>query len=115
MQIDLSTVVVEGAYAALPAFGMHGRVYYATDTMQIWYDTGSAWVNVTPVPVSVALAPSAPGNFTQAHGMSRAPIAVLISMTSGGAIWLQNPTGFDATNLYLAASDAGVTGNAICF
>jgi hypothetical protein len=31
-------------------------------------------------------------------------------MTSGGAIWYQMPTKFDATNLYLVASDGGITG-----
>jgi hypothetical protein len=63
----------------------------------------------------VALAPSATGNFTVAHGLSAAPSAVLIVMTCGGSIWLQTPTGFDATNLYLVASDADLTGNAILF
>jgi hypothetical protein len=116
MQIDLSTVIVEGLYANLPDHGMAGRTYYASDTRQIWYDTGSAWVNVTPLPLTlVALAPSAPGSFTVAHGLNATPTAVLVSMTSGGQIWLQNPTGYDATNLHLVASDGGVTGNAICF
>jgi hypothetical protein len=30
-------------------------------------------------------------------------------MTSGGAIWFQTPTMWDATNLYLVASAAGAT------
>jgi hypothetical protein len=63
---------------------------------------------------TVALAPSGPGNFTVAHGLSAAPKIVLIQMTSGGAIWLQ-PAGFDGTNIYATASAAGVTGVAICF
>lgn len=46
--VDLSSVIAEGVYSALPAFGMAGRIYFATDTKQIWYDTGAAWVNVTP-------------------------------------------------------------------
>ena len=56
-----------------------------------------------------------PGDFTIAHGLSTAPAFVIIQMDSGGAIWLQFPTGFDATNLYLVASDAGVSGTALCF
>ena len=62
----------------------------------------------------VALAPSAGGNFTVAHGLSWTPAAVLFMPTSGGAVWCQS-TFADATNLYLTASDGGVTGFAVCF
>jgi hypothetical protein len=57
----------------------------------------------------VMLAPAAPGNFSVAHGLGRAPIGAQLRMTSGGAIWWQSPTDMDAANLYLVASDAGVT------
>lgn len=60
-------------------------------------------------PTEIALSPSSPGNFTIAHGLGAAPRLVLIQMTSGGAIWFQS-TRYDATNIYLVASDAGVTG-----
>lgn len=70
-----------------------------------------AAAGVTPI----ALAPSVGGNFTVAHGLGTTPNAVVVSMTSSGAIWLQSPTGFDATNLYLTASDGPLTANAICF
>ena len=66
---------------------------------------------VTPV----ALTPSSPGDFTVAHGLGTTPTAVSVSMTSSGAIWLQYPTGFDSTNLYLTASDGPLTATAICF
>jgi hypothetical protein len=59
------------------------------------------------------LAPLGAGNFTVAHGLGAAPSFVMIQMTSAGAIWLQSPTSFDSTNLYLTASDAGLTGVAI--
>jgi hypothetical protein len=62
----------------------------------------------------VAIAPSSPGDFTVAHGLGAAPTTVLIAMTSGGQVWFQT-TRFDATNLYLVASDAGLTGFAVCF
>ncbi|MBI1940125.1 MAG: hypothetical protein HYS33_01305 [Acidobacteria bacterium] len=51
----------------------------------------------------------APGNFSLAHNFGRAPLGALIYMTSGGALWFQSPTMFDATNLYLVASAAEVT------
>jgi hypothetical protein len=57
----------------------------------------------------VSVAPSAPGNFSIAHRLGRAPKSVLIQMTSGGAIWFQPSALFDATNLYLVASAAEVT------
>jgi hypothetical protein len=48
MATTLPTVIAIGTYAALPAFGIQGRIYFATDTLKIWYDTGTAWVDVTP-------------------------------------------------------------------
>lgn len=64
---------------------------------------------------SVALAPSAPGNFTVAHGFGSTPSAAVIMLTASGAIWFQSPTSIDATNLYLVASSGAVTGKAVCF
>jgi hypothetical protein len=57
----------------------------------------------------IAVSPSGPGNFTVAHLLGRAPIGAQIRMTSPGAIWWQSPTDTDDVNLYLVASDAGVT------
>jgi subtilisin family serine protease len=116
MQVTLSTVVVKGVAASIPAAGMPGRIYYATDIKRIYYDDGTAWTDVAPIlaAVKVALAPSAAGNFTVAHGMAAAPSAVTFMKTSSGDFWLQLPTSIDATNLYLVASEAGITGYAIC-
>ncbi len=61
----------------------------------------------------VSVGPSAPGNFSVAHLLGRVPLGAIIRMTSGGAIWFQSPTDMDAGNLYLVASDAGVTGKAV--
>ena len=63
----------------------------------------------------IALAPGSPGNFTVAHGLTTTPSSVMIQMTSGGAIWFQSATRYDATNLYLVASDSGITGYAEVF
>jgi hypothetical protein len=67
----------------------------------------------TPLFGAVSVAPSAPGNCTVAHLLGRVPLCAIIQMTSGGAIWFQTPTGYDGVNLYLVASDAGVTGRVI--
>lgn len=40
-----------------PGFGVAGRLWFTTDTRQLWYDNGSAWVQI-------AYAPSANPTFT---------------------------------------------------
>jgi hypothetical protein len=50
-----------------------------------------------------------PGPFQIAHGLGRVPNAVSIVMTSDAIIRLQTPTKYDATYVYLSASDSGVT------
>jgi hypothetical protein len=67
----------------------------------------------TPLFGAVSVASSAAGNFTVPHLLGRVPVCAIIQMTSGGAIWFQSPTSYDGTNLYLVASDAGVTGKVI--
>jgi len=57
----------------------------------------------------IPVAPSGPGNFTVPHLLGRTPVGANIRMTSPGAIWWQSPTDVDDVNLYLVASDAGVT------
>jgi hypothetical protein len=49
--------VVRGLYSALPAAGMPGRTYFATDTGQYWRDNGTSWDNETPnlSPAAIAL------------------------------------------------------------
>lgn len=67
--------------------------------------------------IELGLAPSTPGNFTVAHGLDHEPFNVSIVMTSGGAIWFQTEGDGslkkDASNLYLVASDGGITGRAL--
>jgi hypothetical protein len=65
--------------------------------------------DATKIYGQVSLAPTDGGDFSVAHLLGRAPNGALIQMTSGGAIWFQSPTMYDATNLYLVASDAEVT------
>jgi len=67
----------------------------------------------TPLFGALSLAPTAPGKGTVPHLLGRAPLCAIIQMTSGGAIWFQTPTSYDGVNLYVVASDAGVTGKVI--
>jgi hypothetical protein len=79
--------------------------------------TGSAAVTTvtqaTKIFGQMTVAPSAAGNLSVAHMLGRTPVAAIIRMTSAGAIWWQSPTDMDGTNLYLVASDAGVTAKVI--
>lgn len=65
-------------------------------------------------PTQVALVPGVSGNFTVAHGLSTTPKAVIVQMTSGGAVWFQTAL-YDQTNIYLVASDPSVTGIALVY
>lgn len=69
----------------------------------------TAVVQGTKVFGQVSAAPSVPGSFTLQHYLGRTPIAAMIQMTSAGVFWFQLPTMYDATNLYLVASDSGLT------
>jgi hypothetical protein len=74
----------------------------------------TAVTQATKLNGQLALAPSAPGNFTVPHFLGRTPSRLpAIAITSGGAIWWQSGTQMDGTNLYLVASDAGVTGRVV--
>lgn len=55
----------------------------------------------------LTLTASAPGPIVATHGLSASPSRIEILMISGGLIWAQTPA-FDAANVYLEASDAGV-------
>jgi hypothetical protein len=63
-----------------------------------------------PTPTAVSVSSTAnPGNLTVAHGLGRTPILVILQMTSDGIIRFQSPTKYDSTNVYLSASDSGLT------
>ena len=65
--------------------------------------------------VQIPFTTLAGGNFTLPHTLGVVPGSVLFEMTSGGAVWFQKPTRFDANNLYLVASAGGLTGYAIVY
>jgi hypothetical protein len=71
------------------------QVISVTQATALW-----GWVSVTP---------TGPGNFTVPHLLGRTPLVASIVYTSAGQVWWQSPTDRDNLNLYLVASDAGVT------
>lgn len=73
--LELDVVFGQGTHAARPAPGAGapagtggGRLYWETDTLTLWYDTGSAWINMTPT-----VTPG-PGSITTAMLASSVPI-----------------------------------------
>ncbi len=117
-----------GATPALALIQMTsgGAIWFQTvsyDATNVYLDSSDlgvsavvyVWLHMPTITVvtsaKIQLAPIYPGNFTVAHGLGKSPTLVIIRMSSGGAIWLDTPP-YDATNLYLIASDAGVTGEA---
>lgn len=63
---------------------------------------------------TIAYNTTAPGPFTLAHNLNMIPTTVIFEFTDGGKIWFQ-PQRYDSTNLYLVASDAGITGYVIIY
>ena len=63
----------------------------------------------------VAFTTTAPNLFTLPHNLGVVPGSVIFEFTTGGSVWFQTPIKYDANNLYLVASDAGVSGFAIIF
>lgn len=63
----------------------------------------------TPLFGYLSVAVTTAGNLTVPHLLGRKPLGLTILMTSSGSLWLQPPTLFDGTNLYLSSSGAGVT------
>lgn len=47
--LEQSAMYGQGIQASRPAAAIAGRLYYATDTAQLYWDTGSTWIAVGPV------------------------------------------------------------------
>lgn len=65
-------------------------------------------INITDSATILTVTSSAPGLFNVLHGLGTTPSRISIFMLSGGQIIAQTPA-FDATKVYLDASDTGIT------
>jgi len=72
-------------------------------------------ISIEPAPVSVEIPVTAPtaGPFVISHGLGVVPDNIDILATSAGALWQTQAA--DAQNLYLSASDVGVTATVSVF
>jgi hypothetical protein len=91
--------------AAVVTLSQNSGFEISTDNAGYW--TFGNFSTSIPTIVSVP-ATANPGAFQIAHGLGRAPSAVSIVATSDGIIRLNAPK-FDATYVYLSASDGGLT------
>ncbi|QNI34543.1 hypothetical protein H7849_11970 [Alloacidobacterium dinghuense] len=83
----LASVIEKGLYSALPAASIPGRLYFATDTEQIWRDNGTSWDNVTPAGASAITALT--GDVTATGPGSAAATLAASGVTAGT---YNNPT-----------------------
>jgi hypothetical protein len=102
-----SSGTIDGA-ANLAVATLQGVVLFFDGTN--WFTERGMGLGSTGATTTVNLTGLAAGNNTIAHGLGYSPTTVIIQMNSGGAIWFQTPTRWDATNFYIVASDAGVVG-----
>lgn len=71
-------------------------------------------VPILTLSASLSVSNSDPGNFFVPHGLDTVPFLIEIIPTSAGTIWGQ--AGFaDDTNIYLVASDGGVTATVLVY
>ena len=97
----------QAGYADITNINLVGSDTGVTATVIVY--TVAASGLITEEPAATLLADSvAPGAFSVPHGLAAVPSLIEILPTSGGAIWGQDPL-YDETNVYLVASDAGVT------
>jgi len=94
-------------FQAFNLFGM-GIQDLSACTAYSYIPGGCALIVANDV-VQIPITSPAPGNFTIPHGLAYTPAFVTVQMTSDGDIVLQSPLGFDGTNVYLNASDTGLT------
>jgi hypothetical protein len=103
----LPTVVIRDIYANLPAAGIPGRMFYASDTGAGYRDNGTTWDQVTNIGGSgsvTSIAVAAPAEFT----VSGSPVTTSGTITIGKAtetantVWAGPTTGAAAAPTFRA-------------
>jgi hypothetical protein len=82
----LASVLIRATYSALPAPGIAGRTFFASDTGAIYYDNGVGWTEVSPGTASATISAvqqqaycyTADSGVANAYAVVLAPAPVLI-------------------------------------
>jgi len=120
MQVDLSSVIVIGVLADLPATGggngMPGRIYFATDIGQVFYDNGTTWdpgiggVAGGSGQTTVAGSVSGSAIFSQPFSLPYYKKVIIVLEALDGAAIYDFPTAFaQLPDYFIGMSAAGAT------
>lgn len=93
--LDNAVTFSEGTISARPAAGLAGRVYYATDTLLEYVDTGSSWLPLATLDSNGHVPPAQlpwPA-FTTANTPTTASVGAFYRVDAAGTVTLPTPTG----------------------
>lgn len=98
--------MLQGTFAARPAAGVAHRLYYATDSGVLYYDTGAAWVDIaTAATLSAHIASAAPHSGEIPKSLIDAKGDLIVGAADNTPARL--PPGTDG---YVLTADSGETG-----
>lgn len=105
-----TAVIMAGTEAAIPAASLGGRLYFATDTLRVFRDTGAAWVQIAGLSLNdmsgdVATAQIENAAVTLAK-IANIATARILGRTTAGAGVAEELTGTQATTLLDAFTSA---------
>lgn len=115
----LGEVILKGTYADLPAAGIPGRLYFATDTFQLLRDNGTSWDSIMyPLTVGFSVIAGSVGNDVapmlvapRSATVSRCVVVVKASDATTALTFRINKNGADvfSTDPTMAANTASGT------
>lgn len=117
----VATVFVQNTFANRPAAAVQGRIFAATDTSNVYYDTGTAWIqlNINSAAAAIQakgdlLVGTGAGAFTRLPAGSDGQMLSPLATASTGMQWAANPlglplglTGVTSPTRYVGATASG--------
>jgi hypothetical protein len=113
----LRSVIQIGTLAAMPAASIPGRLYFTSDTLHVFRDNGTAWIDCTPVGGALANPMTAPGDII-VGGTGGTPTRLaagangnLLSIAAGVPAYVASLSESRVTNLTTDLAAKEVTAN----
>lgn len=100
--------ILSGTLAARPVFGSSPRFYYATNTGQLFYDSGASWVLVSGAAPAATVAVLFLGNVQVTSGGNDKIWQKRVYFPNGAAIRAAQVTGCDGVDPLKSAGDLTV-------